>query len=71
MKNLHCNDLDGNILSIGDKVVMLDTSDLEGKIPSRCEVLEVTNCLDTESNYISFNNEYSFFGHRVLKLVNL
>lgn len=70
-KNKFCNDIDGNPLKEGDAVVVLDNSELEGLIPSRGEVLMVTECVDKESNYLTFNDsKYGFYGHRVLKLNN-
>lgn len=71
--NHFCNDIDGRILSIGDKVVVLDCEDLDGDlVPNRGDVLTVTQLVDAESNYIHFADDlhgnYGFFGHRVLKL---
>jgi hypothetical protein len=70
-KPSHCNDIDGNQLWISDKVVLLDTDDFEGGYTNleRGQILTVTKCLDTKSNFMEFNGEYSFFGHRVLRLV--
>jgi hypothetical protein len=69
MKNLNCNDVDGNILNVGDKVVMLDTADLDGFFPPKGCVLRVSECRNPEDNTIAFNDgQYAFFGHRVLKL---
>lgn len=68
MKDFFCNDLDGNILEVGDKVIVLNIADLEGETPQRGELLKVTKCIDAESNYIEFG-EYAFYGHRVLKVV--
>jgi len=70
---IFCNDIDGRILAIGDKVVVLDCEDLEGDIvPNRGDVVQVTKLVDAESNYIHFADElnahYGFYGHRVLKL---
>jgi hypothetical protein len=62
----HMNDIDGNILRIGDSVVVLDTSELEGDAPIRGMLLQVAGG-DTESNYIDFGS-YVFYGHRVLKV---
>lgn len=65
------NDVDGNELKAGDKVVCLDVEDLEDKIISRGLVLEVNKPIDIESNFIEFkgiNCLISFYGHRVLKL---
>lgn len=68
-KNLYCNDIDGNVLNVGDVVVLLDIEELEGDVPNRADVLMVSACTDAESNYIHFNDgKYGFFGHRVLKL---
>jgi uncharacterized Zn ribbon protein len=65
---LKFNDVDGNELKIGDKVVMLDVAHLEGDdLPPRGSILVVDGLHDVESNYIGFSG-YSFFGHRVLKL---
>lgn len=67
MENLIFNDVDGNLLSVGDLVVALDVDDLE--IPlKRGTLLMVEKCDDLESNYILFSNEYGFYGHRVLKV---
>jgi len=72
MKNQFCNDVDGNILEIGDMVVVLDAEDLEGDVPRRGQRLMVVNLNDAESNYVEFvgdlNNRYGFYAHRVLKL---
>ena len=72
MKNLFCNDLDGNILSKDDLVVLLDSEDLEDNPPSRGQLLRVVECIDAESNYISFHDSLlqgcAFYGHRVLKV---
>lgn len=65
------NDVDGNELKIGDKVVCLDVDDLESHIISRGLVLEVNRLIDLESCYIEFKSAnvlFSFYGHRVLKL---
>ena len=74
MKNLFCNDIDGRILSVGDKVVVLDNEDIEYDVPSRGDVLRVTKLVDAESNYMEYSDEfgkfYGFFGHRILKLNN-
>ena len=70
MKNVNCHDIDGNILNVGDNVVVLDIEDLEGDIPSRGDVLIVTECSDPESNFVSFGSKYAFYGHRILKLTN-
>lgn len=62
------DDIDGNELKMGDKVVMLDVDDLEGDyLPKRGDIIEVDGLYDVESNYIGFSG-YSFFGHKVLKL---
>ena len=65
------NDVDGNELKIGDKVVCLDIDDIEAQIMSRGLVLDVNKLIDIESNYIEFKGTdclMSFYGHRVLKL---
>lgn len=69
MKNLFSNDVDGNQLSVGDLVVVLDVDDLEGTFPQRGQLLRVTKCDDPESNYVEFG-DYAFYGHRVLKISN-
>jgi uncharacterized Zn ribbon protein len=69
------NDVDGNELKIGDKVVCVDVDDLdhddEYKL-IRGDVLEVTKLIDLETDYIEFKTNlnffYCFYGHRVLKL---
>jgi len=72
--NVDCHDVDGNVLLVGDKVVMLDTEDMEGTYPTRGDVLFVSELLDAESNYVKFVDSevsdmyYEFFGHRVLAL---
>jgi hypothetical protein len=72
MKNNFCNDVDGNILSPYDWVVVLDADDLEGIAPKRGDILAVYECVDAESNYIKYvsldKTDYGFYGHRVLKL---
>lgn len=72
MKNLFCNDVDGNLLENGDWVVILDAEDLDGDAPKRGQRLMVGNCKDAESNYVEFigefSKEYGLYGHRVLKL---
>lgn len=65
--NIFCHDIDGNILSVGDSVVVLDVEDLDEK-PLRGEVLVVSRIEDAESNYVRFDHDTAFFGHRVLKL---
>jgi hypothetical protein len=65
------NDVDGNELKVGDKVVCVDVDDLESHIISRGLVLEVHKLIDLESCYIEFKGVdclVSFYGHRVLKL---
>lgn len=69
--NQFCNDVDGRILSIGDKVVVLDCEDLDNDLIRRGDLLTVKELVDAESNYIYFKDnhgDYGFFGHRVLKL---
>jgi len=72
--NVDCHDVDGNVLLVGDKVVMLDIEDLEGTYPTRGDVLIVSELKDAESNYVKFVDSevsdlvYEFFGHRVLVL---
>jgi hypothetical protein len=72
MKNQFCNDVDGNILELGDMVVVLDAEDLEGDAPKRGQRLLVVNLNDAESNYVEFvgdlKQRYGFYAHRVLKL---
>ena len=72
MKNYFCNDVDGNLLEVGDMVVVLDAEDLEGYVPKRGQRLMVVNCKDAESNYVEFvgglHDKYGFYAHRVLKL---
>lgn len=71
MKNQIFNDVDGNELIPGDKVVCLDIEDLEGANLRRGDVLVVTRLIDLGPNYIGFkggHEEYAFYGHRVLKL---
>lgn len=66
-KNIFCHDMDGNILSVGDSVVVIDVEDLDEK-PVRGQVLVVSSLEDAESNYVRFNFDMAFFGSRVLKL---
>lgn len=64
------NDVDGNELIVGDKVVCIDVDDLDYPIP-RGLVIRVTKLIDLESNLIefkSFDETFTFYGHRVLKL---
>jgi len=65
------NDIDGNKLKVGDKVVCLDVGDLDYP-QSRGDVLRVTMLIDLESNLIEFKSllqTFTFYGHRVLKLI--
>jgi hypothetical protein len=71
--NKHCNDVDGNILNVGDYVIALDVDDLDCDLV-RGDVLIVTNVDDPISNYIRYRKdddedkeEYGFYGHRVLR----
>lgn len=66
-KNIFCHDIDGNVLSVGDSVVVVDIEDLDEK-PIRGQVLVVSGIEDAESNYVRFNFDMAFFGSRVLKL---
>jgi hypothetical protein len=66
-KNIFCHDMDGNILNVGDSVVVVDVEDLDEK-PTRGQVLVVSALEDAESNYVRFNFDMAFFGSRVLKL---
>jgi hypothetical protein len=68
----HCNDVDGNILNVGDYVIVLDCEDLEDCDILRGDILRVTNVDDPVSNYIKYrkdecDTEYGFYGHRVLR----
>jgi hypothetical protein len=71
MKNtLIFNDVDDNELQVGDKVVCIDVDDIDYPMP-RGLVLRVTVLIDLESNLIefkSFDETFTFYGHRVLKL---
>jgi uncharacterized Zn ribbon protein len=66
------NDVDGNILNIGDFVVLLDDSELEEDTSRRGDVLKITKLIDSDSNFIEGSNSeygtFSLFGHRVLKV---
>jgi hypothetical protein len=69
--NKYCNDVDGNILNVGDYVIVLDVDDLDCDLV-RGDVLIVTNVDDPISNYIRYRKdedeeEYGFYGHRVLR----
>jgi hypothetical protein len=69
--NKHCNDVEGNILNVGDDVVVLDIEDLEDCDLVRGDVVKVADVNNIVSNYIKYRrgkNEYGFYGHRVLKL---
>ena len=72
MRSHFCNDVDDNILEIGDMVVVLDAEDLEGDAPMRGQRLMVVNLKDAESNCVEFvgdfHQRYEFYAHRVLKL---
>jgi hypothetical protein len=64
------NDVDGNELKVGDKVVCVDVDDLDYIMPKGL-ILKVTTLIDLESNLIEFksiNETFTFYGHRVLKL---
>ena len=70
--NKHCNDVDGNILNVGDYVIALDVDDLHDCDLVRGDILIVTHIYDPVSNYIGFRKdedekEYGFYGHRVLR----
>lgn len=68
--NLIFNDIDGNELNIGDKVVTLDVNDLDYPM-QRGMILKVIKLIDIESNLIEFkslSDTYTFYGHRILKL---
>ena len=66
------NDVDGNILDLGDSVVLLDDSELEEDTPRRGDVLKITKLIDLGSNFIECSDSdyetFSLFGHRVLKV---
>lgn len=68
------NDMDGNVLNVGDIVVLLEDSDFDDNIIAhRGDTLIVKSLDDIESNLVTFSSvDYSsdsqFFGHRVLKL---
>jgi uncharacterized Zn ribbon protein len=65
-------DMDGNILNVGDFVVLLDDSELEEQTPRRGDALKITKLIDLDSNFIECNNSehgtFSLFGYRLLKL---
>ena len=65
-------DMDGNILNVGDFVVLLDDSELEEETPKRGDALKITKLIDLDSNFIECNNSehgtFSLFGYRLLKL---
>ena len=50
------NDIDGNILSVDDLVVLIDDTELQ-----------ITALLDLESNFVECGR-YSLFAHRLLKV---
>lgn len=64
------NDIDGNILNVGDLVVLIDDSELENDPPKRGDVLKITRLLDLESNLIECG-KFSLFGDRLLKVRRL
>lgn len=70
LTDLQFHDCDGNPLSVGDMVVLLDESELVGNPPKRGQVLQVTNLIDSETNYIECNYTYEIFAHRLLKVIN-
>ena len=61
------NDIDGNILSVNDLVVLIDDTELVENPPKRGDVLQITALLDLESNFIECG-KYSLFAHRLLKV---
>lgn len=61
------NDFDGNIISLGDLVVLLDDTELVENPPKRGDVLQVTALIDQESNSIECGR-YSLYAHRLLKV---
>lgn len=65
--DLQFNDCDGNPISIGDIVVVLDDTELVENPPKRGDVLQVTALLDIDSNFIGCG-KYSLFAHRLLKV---
>lgn len=70
--NKYCNDVDGNILNVGDYVIALDVDDLEDCDLVRGDILIVTHVDDPVSNYVRYrkdeeDTEYGFYGHRVLR----
>ena len=71
--NKHCNDVDGNILNVGDYVIALDVDDLHDCDLVRGDILIVTHVDDPVSNFLIFRKdedekEYGFYGHRVLRV---
>jgi hypothetical protein len=63
-------DVDKNILSVGDLVVLIDDSELENDPPKRGDVLKVTRLIYLESNFIECG-KFSLFGDRLLKVRRL
>jgi len=61
------NDIDGNILSVNDLVVLIDDTELVENPPKRGDVLQITALLDLESNFVECG-KYSLFAHRLLKV---
>jgi hypothetical protein len=60
-----------NALKVGDSVVVVDNTELEGYIPKVGELLTVSKIVDSVSNFIEFENGlYAFYGHRVIKIVS-
>ena len=60
-------DIDGQVIHVGDIVVILDDTELDENPPKRGDVLQVTALLDLESNFIECG-KHSLFAHRVLKV---
>jgi len=68
--DLTFNDIDGNVLKVGDSAVVIDDSELIGDPPKRGDVLQVTKLVDSNSNYIECGN-YGLFAHRLLKVKHI
>lgn len=67
LDDLIFNDIDGNVLKVGDSVVVIDDSELIGDPPKRGDVLQVTKLVDSNSNYIECG-DFGLYAHRLLKI---
>lgn len=61
------NDMDGNIIKVGDYAIVIDDSELIGDPPKRGDVIQVTKLVDWNSNYIECG-DFGLYAHRLLKI---